>query len=134
VLLGLTAADAGAQAYARRELQRPGPTVRFLVVHRPLLRGNPLLPFLRQRVAAVFSGHLHRYERRLVEGVLQFVVGTGGQGAGDERFTLATPDAVTSLLDFGALRVRVAAGGVDYRFVDERGRVLDRYRNSLTGP
>ena len=77
-------------------------------------------------MAAVFSGHLHRYERRVVGGVLQFVVGTGGEGPGDERFTKATPDAVTSLLDYGALRVNVGADGVQYRFVDERGRVLDR--------
>jgi hypothetical protein len=133
VLLGLTAANGNAQAFARRELARPGPKVRFVVVHRPILRGNPILPFLRDRVAAVFSGHLHRYERRLVEGVLQFVVGTGGQGAGDERFARATPDAVTSLTDFGALRVRVGAGGVQYRFVDERGRVLDRFRSTLRG-
>jgi hypothetical protein len=131
VLLGLTAADEGARAFARRELTKPGPQVRFLVVHRPLLRGNPLLPFLRGRVAAVFSGHLHRYERRVVEGVLQFVVGTGGEGPGDERFTRATPDAETSLLDYGALRVAVDGNGVQYRFVDERGRVLDRARAGL---
>ncbi len=131
VLLGLTAADEGARAYARRELTRPGPKVRFVVVHRPILPGNPILPFLRGRVAAVFSGHLHRYERRVVGGVLQFVVGTGGEGPGDERFTRATPDALTSLLDYGALRVAVGAGGVQYRFVDERGRVLDRARSPL---
>ena len=129
VLLGLTAADEGARAYARRELTRPGPRVRFVVVHRPILRGNSILPFLRGRVAAVFSGHLHRYERRVVGGVLQFVVGTGGEGPGDERFTKATPDALTSLLDYGALRVAVGADGVQYRFVDERGRVLDRARS-----
>jgi hypothetical protein len=135
VLLGLTAADAGAQAFARRELSRPGPKVRFVVVHRPILRGNPLLPFLRRRgVAAVFAGHLHRYERKLLEGVLQLTVGTGGEGSRNERFTLPTPDAITSLLDYGALRVRVTAGGVEYRFVDERGRVLDRLGSPLNGP
>jgi hypothetical protein len=48
-------------------------------------------------------------------------------------FTLATPGAF-SLLDYGALRVRVDAKGVTYTFVDERGRVLDRHRGSLTGP
>ena len=134
VLLGLTAADDGARAFARRELVRPGPKVRFLVVHRPILRGNPLLPFLRTRVAAVFAGHLHRYERKLTEGVLQFTVGTGGEGAGSERFTRATPDSVTSLLDYGLLRVRADSRGVSYRFVDERGRILDRFNGSLTGP
>ena len=131
VLLGLTAADEGARAYARRELTRPGPKVRFVVVHRPILRGNPILPFLRGRVAAVFSGTCTATSVAWSAGVLQFVVGTGGEGPGDERFTRATPDALTSLLDYGALRVAGRRNGVQYRFVDERGRVLDRARSPL---
>ena len=134
VLLGLSAADGGAYEYAQRELSRPGPAVRFVVVHRPLKPGNPIIRLFRERhVAAVIAGHLHRYERRLIGGNLMFTVGTGGQGPGDERFTLATPGSF-SLLDYGALRVRVDADGVAYTFVDERGRVLDHYRGKLTGP
>jgi hypothetical protein len=133
VLLGLKA-DAGAIEFARRELARPGPKVRFVVVHRSVKPGDPILPLLRARgVAAVFAGHLHRYERRLVDGVLELIVGTGGAGPGEERFTLATPGAF-SLLDYGLLHVTVDSRGVAYRFVDERGRVLDRARSGLTGP
>jgi tartrate-resistant acid phosphatase type 5 len=132
VLLGVKA-DAAAIEFARRELARPGPKVRFVVVHRSVKPGDPILPLLRARgVAAVFAGHLHRYERRLVEGVREFVVGTGGEGPGDERFTLATPGAF-SLLDYGLLQVTVDGRGVTYRFVDERGRVLDRATGGLTG-
>jgi tartrate-resistant acid phosphatase type 5 len=133
VLLGLKA-DAGAIAFARRALAQPGPTVRFVVVHRPLQPGDAILPLLRQRgVAAVFAGHLHRYERRLVDGVLEFTVGTSGEGAGASEFTRASPDAAVSFLNYGLLRVTATATGVEYRFIDERGRVLDQTAGRLTG-
>jgi len=133
VLLGLEADESGL-AYAREKLAEPGPEVRFVVVHRPLKKGNPILPVLREAgVAAIFAGHLHRYERLLLDGLLQFTVGTAGQGAGDEDFTLPTPGADPSLLDYGHLRVQVTAEGVAYVFVDERGRVLDRSRSRLSG-
>jgi hypothetical protein len=134
VLLGLRA-DAGALAFARRELALPGPRVRFVVVHQPIRTGNPILPLLRARhVAAVIAGHLHRYERQLVDGVLEFTVGTGGEGPGGARFTRPTPGAAVSLLDYGLLRVTVTRAGVTYRFVDQRGRQLDEAVGRLTGP
>ena len=131
VAVGLEATGEAA-AFARRALAEPGPAVRFVLVHRPLHADNPLLAVLRaDHVAAVFAGHLHRYERRTVGGVLQFTVGTGGQGPGDERFTKATPGAEVSLLDYGLLRVRVDGAGIRYAFVDERGRVLDQTSSEL---
>jgi len=64
----------------------------------------------------------------VVGGVLEFTVGTGGEGPGNLEFTKASPDALKSLLDFGALRVDVAGGTArSYAFIDERGRVLDRF-------
>jgi hypothetical protein len=127
VVLGLEADAAGLQ-FARTALRQGHPALRFVLVHRPVQPGNPILPLLRQtHVAAVLAGHLHRYERRVVAGVLQFTVGTGGQGPGDENFTKASLDAKVSLLDYGLLRVDASARGVQYRFVDERGRVLDRW-------
>ncbi|MDX6591291.1 MAG: tartrate-resistant acid phosphatase type 5 [Gaiellales bacterium] len=133
VLLGLEA-DASAIPFAREALSEPGPEVRFVVVHRPVRTGNPILPVLREAgVAAVFAGHLHRYEREVLDGVLQFTVGTSGQGAGNEDFTLATPGAESSLLDYGLLRVQVTPEGASYVFVDERGRVLDRDTRGLSG-
>jgi hypothetical protein len=127
VLLGL---EAGAPeiAFARRALAGPGPLVRFIVVHRPVRPGNPILPLLRRSgVAAILAGHLHRYERRTVGGVPEFTVGTSGEGPGAEEFTKATPGAAVSLLDYGSLLVEVSSSGIGYTFVDERGRVLDRW-------
>jgi hypothetical protein len=126
VVLGLQA-GAGELAYARRALMERGPAVRFVVVHRPLQPGNPILPLLRRaRVTAVFAGHLHRYERRVVDKVLQLTVGTGGQGPGSAENTPRSADAKVSLLDYGLLRVTVTPGGTDLAFVDEHGRVRDR--------
>jgi hypothetical protein len=127
VLLGL---EAGAReiAFARTALAVPGPLVRFIVVHRPVQPRNPILPLLRRAgVAAIFAGHLHRYERQTVGGVPEFTVGTSGEGPGATAFTKATPRAVVSLLDYGSLLVEVASGGIAFTFVDERGRVLDRW-------
>jgi hypothetical protein len=125
VVLGVSA-DAPAQAFARRALARPGPALRFVVVHKPLPPGHPLLPLLRARgVAAVFSGHLHRYERRVVGGVLNLTVGTGGAPR-SSRYTPTTQGARLSLAEFGLLRVDAGPDGVSYAFVDIRGRVLDR--------
>ena len=109
-------------------LAEPGPLVRFIVVHRPVQPGNPILPLLRRTgVAAILAGHLHRYERRTVGGMPEFTVGTSGEGPGAAEFTKATPGAAVSLLDYGSLLVEVSSGGIAYTFVDERGRVLDRW-------
>jgi hypothetical protein len=127
VLLGL---EAGAPEldFARRALAEPGALVRFVVVHRPIQPGNPILPVLRRAgVAAILAGHLHRYERRTVGGLPEFTVGTSGEGPGAAEFTKATPGAAVSLLDYGALLVDVSSASIAYTFVDERGRVLDRW-------
>jgi predicted phosphodiesterase len=128
VLLGLNDGPVE-RAFARRALAQPGPRVRFVVLHRPVQHGDAILPLLRRaHVAAILAGHLHRYERRVVGGLLELVVGTSGEGPGAAEFTKASPDAVVSLLDYGSLRVEVTAGAVRYAFIDERGRVLDRNR------
>jgi hypothetical protein len=131
IALGLQA-DAKALAYARRALAEPGPSVRFILVHRPIRAGNPILPLLRSHhVAAILAGHLHRYERQVVAGVLEFTAGTSGEGPGDPGHTRASPGAAISLLDYGLLRADVSADGIAYAFVDEQGRVLDRARGAL---
>jgi hypothetical protein len=127
VLLGLEAGTSEID-FARKALAEPGALVRFIVVHRPIQPGNPILPLLRRtRVAAILAGHLHRYERRTVGGIPEFTVGTSGEGPGAAEFTKATPGAAVSLLDYGSLLVDVETSGIGYTFVDERGRVLDRF-------
>jgi hypothetical protein len=128
VALGL-AAGADDVAFARRALAAPGPAARFVVVHQPPKRGNPILPVLAGAdVTAVLSGHLHAYERRArpeVPGVPMFTVGTGGAPA-SEDFTPRSPDAQRFIGGFGLLRVDVAPDGVTYRYIDTEGRVGDR--------
>jgi len=126
VILG-DRADAEGVAFARRELARPGFRHRFVVVHRPPGPGDPLLRIARAAgVDAVLSGHLHRYERRTVDGVRAFTVGTGGAPIGDDDFTRETAGAEVSLTDFGHLRIDIAGARVSYTFIDYGGRVLDR--------
>ena len=120
-------ADAEGLAFARRELARPGFRRRFVVVHRPPRPGDPLLLIARAAgVDAVLSGHLHRYERRTVDGVRAFTVGTGGAPIGDDDFTRETAGAEVSLTDHGHLRIDIAGPRVRYTFIDLGGRVLDR--------
>jgi predicted phosphodiesterase len=131
VALGLQA-DAKALAYARRALAEQGPKVRFILVHRPIRAGNPILPLLRSHhVAAILAGHLHRYERQSVDGVLEFTAGTSGEGPGDPGHTRPSPNAAISLLNYGLLRVDLSATAISYAFIDEQGRVLDRARGPL---
>jgi predicted phosphodiesterase len=127
VVLGDKPNEPDALALVRSALAEPGPAVRFVICHRPLKAGDAILPILREgAVTAVFSGHLHRYERRTVEGIQTFTVGTGGKGPGSLEFTRASPGATVSLLDIGALMVEVRpAGPIGYTYLDKRGSVLD---------
>jgi predicted phosphodiesterase len=127
VILGDKPNDPEAIALVRSALKAPGPKVRFVICHRPLKPGDAILPVLREgRVTAVFSGHLHRYERRTVEGIQTFTVGTGGKGPGSLDFTKATPGADATLLDIGALMVEVRPDArVGYTYLDKTGSVLD---------
>jgi hypothetical protein len=126
VILG-DRADAAGLAFARRALARPGFGHRFVVVHRPPRPGAPILRVAREAgVDAVISGHLHRYERRVVDGVRCFTVGTGGGRIGDDEFTRPTAGAQVSMTTHGHLRIDVAGDAVRYTFVDLTGRVADR--------
>jgi tartrate-resistant acid phosphatase type 5 len=133
VVLGLEA-DASALRFARTTLgvcQGPCP-VRFVLTHRPIDTANPIMPLLRRRhVAAILAGHLHRYERHERAGILQFTVGTGGEGPGDEANTRATPDAIRSFLAYGFLRIRIAGTRISYQFIDEQGQVRDEVNRTV---
>jgi hypothetical protein len=133
VVLGLQA-DASARRYAAATLGRcaaPCP-VRFVLVHRPVAAANPIMPLLRRRhVAAILAGHLHRYERHRRAGILQFTVGTGGEGPGSAAFTRPTADAIVSLQAYGFLEIDVHGSTIAYRFVDDHGRTRDAVRERI---
>lgn len=124
IVLGVKG-DAETVAYAKAELAKPFDGVRFAIVHTPLQPGDPLADAVRGKVAAVFSGHLHRQERRVVDGVLAITAGTGGKGPGNEEFTKQTPQAVFSTMDYGFVRVQVTTKESVIQFIDEAGRVRD---------
>ena len=124
IMLGVEG-DPATVAFAKEVLARPWDGVRFAVVHKPLKPGEPLSLALRGRVAAVFSGHLHRHERRVVDGTLTITAGTGGEGAGAAEFTRRSPDAVFSTTAYGFARVQVDAREIRIDFIDEQGRVRD---------
>ena len=84
VVIGLQA-DSSTPAYANATVGVCGAScpIRFVLVHRPIAADNPIMPILRRRhVTAIIAGHLHRYERHVRAGILQFTVGTGGEVAG----------------------------------------------------
>jgi hypothetical protein len=136
VVLGLQT-DRSALNYARRTLGRgcrPACPVRFVLVHRPIDAASPIMPVLRRaHVAAIVAGHLHRYERHVRSGVLEFTVGTGGEGAGSAQYTRATPDAIRSFIAIGFLEIGIHGHTIDYRFIDQSGRVRDRVRQTVPG-
>jgi hypothetical protein len=133
VVLGLQA-EQSALSYAAKTLGHcDGPCpVRFVLAHRPIDVTNPILPLLRRRhVAAILAGHLHRYERHVRGGVLEFTVGTGGEGPGGAGFTQATPDAQVSFLAYGFLRIDIQGNRIRYDFIDQRGEVRDRVQRNI---
>jgi hypothetical protein len=126
VVLGLEA-DAADLPEVRTSLTRPGARRTYIVVHRPPKPGNPVLAIAAGKVTAVFAGHNHRYERRIVDGVLILTVGTGGAPrSGDERLTPRSADARSSLAVFGLVRVDDQADRAILAFLDSSGRVRDR--------
>jgi hypothetical protein len=135
VALGLQA-DGSALSYTRRVLGQCGSScpVRFVLLHRPIGAGNPIMPLLRARhVAAILAGHLHRYERHLRSGVLQFTIGTGGEGAGSAQFTRPTPDAIVSIQAYGFLEIDIHGATISYRFVNQAGRTRDHVEQHIPG-
>ncbi len=124
IVLGIEG-DAEGVSFAEQALAESWDGPRFVVVHTPPQPGDPLLDVLRGNVDAVFSGHLHRYERRVVEDVLVVVAGNGGQGPGDEAFTLPSKDAVFTTMDYGFVRVQTGPSRTVIQMIDERGALRD---------
>lgn len=126
VVLGLEL-DAGDIPVLRAAVARAGARHVYIVVHRPPRSGNAVVAVARGRVTAIFAGHNHRYERRVIDGVPLLTVGTGGAPrSSDAALTPRSPDALVSLAEFGALRVDDTPDRVTMAFLDAGGRVRDR--------
>jgi len=82
----------------------------------------------------VLSAHVHNYERfarqsadgsRTVEGIRQFVVGTGGKSISGQFLPRARHSQARRLAP-GVLELRLGAAGYGWKFVQIGGRTLDR--------
>jgi hypothetical protein len=126
VVLGVEA-DEGDVPVLRQALARPGARRVYIVVHKPPRAGHPVLAAARGRVTAVFAGHNHRYERRVVDGVPMLTVGTGGaERSANESLTPRSSDAVASLAEFGVLRIDDGPHSVTMAFIRSNGSIRDR--------
>ena len=126
VVLGLEA-DSADLPVLRAALAHTSARHVYIVVHRPPEHGNPVLAVARGRVTAVLAGHNHRYERRVIDGVLTLTVGTGGAPrSGDEALTPRSSGALSSLAEFGLVRVDDGPDHTVMVFLDSGGRVRDR--------
>ncbi|MFN8110411.1 MAG: hypothetical protein U0Y82_11295 [Thermoleophilia bacterium] len=124
IALGLEM-DAGDVPFVRAALARPGARHTYLLVHRPPAPANPVLAVARGHVVAVIAGHNHRYERRVIGGIPEFTLGTGGAPRSEGR-TPRSADAKVSLETYGVLRVDDTPRRVVCVFLDDAGAVRDR--------
>jgi hypothetical protein len=82
-------------------------------------------------VDLVLVGHDHHYERFApqdaagranAKGPREFIVGTGGANHGSPSGTVAANSQARNYTVFGVLRLTLAPGGYDWRFVPEAGK------------
>ncbi len=87
--------------------------------HGPFIGAEPIWKTLAQFGAdVVLNGHEHFYERfEPIDGMREFIVGTGGVGSYALRPTPLEGSAVRHTGDFGVLELRLRPGGYDWRFV-----------------
>jgi hypothetical protein len=91
----------------------------------------------------ILTGHSHHYERFApmdadgvadpVNGVRQFVVGTGGNRLFAAPSSLRAGSELYDNTHFGVIELSLAQGGYGWRFVDESGAVLDSGTGSCHG-
>jgi hypothetical protein len=121
--------------WLRRDLASYPGTCTIAFEHRPRWSSGPqwntvslqpLWSALRGHAVALLSGHAHNYQRHFpYQGITQFVVGTGGhEVSGPDPYDPRIARSLGGVV--GALRIRLALGGLSYDFIDVDGRTLDR--------
>jgi hypothetical protein len=91
-------------------------------------RMQPIWSLLAARGASiVLTGHDHDYQRWVpIDGMTQFVVGTGGGALHDLADAPADPRVASQAEQvFGVLQLALYGDRADYRFVTSLGRVMD---------
>jgi hypothetical protein len=121
------------ERWLRRQVRRRG-TCRIAFWHRPRFSAGrhgdapdtaPLWNALRRRATIVIGGHDHDMQRlKPIDGITQFVSGAGGRSlyevrSDDPRLAFGDDDR------YGALRLFLQPGRVDYAFFAVGGAVLD---------
>jgi hypothetical protein len=92
--------------------------------HQPHLETEPLVDALRDHGAElILTGHSHNYERFGIDGLTQFVVGTGGRGLHSSTGTPLTSTLRTDA--FGVLELTLGPAAWSSRFVAENGAASD---------
>lgn len=89
-------------------------------------------PFAAWGADAVMSGHDHNYERLLVDGILYFTNGLGGQTRYIFDRALHPQSQFYYDADFGAMRVTATDTEILFEFINRVGELIDSYR--LTRP
>jgi len=83
-------------------------------------------PFPTWGADAVLSGHDHTYERIIVNGLVYFVNGLGG----NSRYDFGSPVSGSQVrynATFGAMRVTATWTSILYEFIASDGKVIDTY-------
>ena len=88
--------------------------------HQPHPETEPLVDALRDHGAElILTGHSHNYERFQIDGITQFVVGTGGRSLHTDTGTALTTTLRTDV--FGILELTLGPAAWSSRFVSEGG-------------
>ena len=116
-----------------------------IVVHEPLFSSDPTGPSSKARpiwdaayqyhVTLMLSGHAHEYERFApqtptgaadpVNGIRQFIVGTGGDGNISKAGTIMPNSEVMYFASFGILKLTLDPGSYTWQFVPTTGTFTD---------
>jgi predicted small lipoprotein YifL len=124
-------------AWLRDRLRAPG-TCRLAFWHRPRYSAGaahgdqpdvePLWQALRGHATVVLNGHDHDLQRlRPIDGLTEFVVGSGGHGLDAVNRRDRRPAFVNDS-SYGALRLALRPGTASYSVVSRGGRTLDAGR------
>ena len=116
-----------------------------IIVHEPLFSSDPTGPSSRSRpiwdaayqyhVTLMLSGHAHEYERFApqdpagnadpVNGIRQFVVGTGGDGNISRAGTIMPNSEVQYFATFGIIKLTLDVGSYAWQFIPTSGTFTD---------